>query len=308
MKRVIFSGLVMFSLVSLALAGVPYLLNYQGKLATAGGTPVTATVNMTFCAYAAATGGAALWCETQSNVPVQNGIFNVLLGSVNALDPSIFTGQSLYLGVQVGSDPEMAPRQRIVSVGYAIAAETLKGDKVFVDSAGNLGVGTGTPGAKLDVKGNIAIGGTPVIDGTGKWVGSPTGLQGPAGPAGPTGATGATGPKGDTGATGPKGDTGATGAAGPAGPTGPTGATGPKGDTGATGATGPRGPAGPVVTSVAVCTGPQNACNCSERTIIKTGGENTACTATSDTGSCHATCTGTYPLSSCGYCCVCAAQ
>jgi hypothetical protein len=82
----------------------------------------------------------------------------------------------------------------------------------------------------------IVVGGIPVIDAAGQWIGDPTGLVGPQGPAGAKGATGATGPAGPAG---PKGNTGATGPQGPKGNTGATGATGAKGDTGS------RGPAGP---------------------------------------------------------------
>lgn len=98
-------------------------------------------------------------------------------------------------------------------------------------SGGNVGIGTATPAAKLDVVGGaVAINGTTIINAAGQWVGSPTGLVGPQGPqgiqgvAGPTGATGPQGPKGD------KGDTGAQG---------PQGIQGPKGDQGIQGIQGP---------------------------------------------------------------------
>ncbi|MFH1365011.1 MAG: hypothetical protein ABIH28_00290, partial [archaeon] len=110
------------------------------------------------------------------------------------------------------------------------------------------------PGKIKSVRG-IDIGTIPVIDSTGNWIGSPTGLVGPQGPQGPqgyTGATGAIGPTGATGATGPQGYTGATGATGATGPIGPrgytgaTGATGPTGATGATGSQGIQGIQGPI--------------------------------------------------------------
>ncbi len=71
--------------------------------------------------------------------------------------------------------------------------------------SGNVGIGTPTPAAQLDVNGAVAIAGTTVINSSGQWVGSPTGLQGPQGPAGATGATGPVGPQGATGAQGPAG-------------------------------------------------------------------------------------------------------
>lgn len=112
------------------------------------------------------------------------------------------------------------------------------------------------------VKNALEVGGSVVIDSTGTWVGSPTGLVGPQGDkgdkgdTGDTGATGDTGPKGDkgdTGDTGPqgdqglqgdKGDKGDTGDQGLTGDTGPKGDTGDKGDKGDTGDTGPQGDKG----------------------------------------------------------------
>ena len=52
---------------------------------------------------------------------VANGLFNVQLGTDtgNQLNSSIFDG-SLFLGVQVGTDKEMTPRQQITSAGFSI--------------------------------------------------------------------------------------------------------------------------------------------------------------------------------------------
>ncbi|GIW62815.1 MAG: hypothetical protein KatS3mg090_0641 [Patescibacteria group bacterium] len=47
---------------------------------------------------------------------------------MSEIDNSVFTENTeVYLGVTVGSDPEMTPRQPIANVGYAINAETLQG-------------------------------------------------------------------------------------------------------------------------------------------------------------------------------------
>lgn len=75
--------------------------------------------------------------------------------------------------------------------------------------------GTTTSGA-LDV-GSLSVGGTPVIEADGTWVGPTAGL------AGPRGATG------DVGPVGPEGPEGPEGPIGPMGPAGPQGAQGPSG-------------------------------------------------------------------------------
>jgi hypothetical protein len=100
----------------------PALINYQGYLTDDSGNPINDTLSMTFSIYDAASDGTQLWTETQS-VTVTNGLFNVLLGSVNPIEPGDLTGVS-YLGITVGSDPEMTPRQQLVSVAYALRADT----------------------------------------------------------------------------------------------------------------------------------------------------------------------------------------
>jgi hypothetical protein len=74
---------------------------------------------MIFAIYPDSIGENPLWSETQSSVVVQKGVFSVLLGSVNFIPDSVFTGEIRYLGVKAGNDPEMIPRRPIVSVGYA---------------------------------------------------------------------------------------------------------------------------------------------------------------------------------------------
>lgn len=105
-------------------ASVPRLINYQGTLTDpATGNPVpNGQYQMTFSIYSSDIGGNPLWQETQQ-VTVQNGVFNVLLGSQNPLDVGIFQSSIRYLGVKVGTDNEMTPRQRLASVPYAFQAE-----------------------------------------------------------------------------------------------------------------------------------------------------------------------------------------
>ena len=98
-------------------AAVPHQINYQGYLTTAGGAPVNASVTMTLNLYNVATAGATLYTETQM-VTVTNGVFNVLIGSVTAL-PLAFD-IPYWLGLKVGTDAEMTPRQPVAGSAYAI--------------------------------------------------------------------------------------------------------------------------------------------------------------------------------------------
>lgn len=121
-------GTVIFFLCSISSADVPHMINYQGKLTPSGGGCLNDTVQMTFSIYLDTLGSPAQWTETQAQVVVKDGIFNVLLGSVNSIPASVFDGNIKYLGVKVESDPEMRPLKPMVSVPYAYRAGTADGD------------------------------------------------------------------------------------------------------------------------------------------------------------------------------------
>ena len=96
---------------------IPYLISYQGQLNDESGLPVNGSVSFEFRIYDVPGGGTALWTENQT-LPVSNGVFNVHLGAVSPLPPSLASYNGLYLGVRVGADQEMTPRQRITSSPY----------------------------------------------------------------------------------------------------------------------------------------------------------------------------------------------
>jgi len=201
----------------------PNLLHFQARLNTNTGTPLTGAHALRVAIYATPTGGSALWQETQT-VTALNGVVNTLLGGTTILPTNLFDGSNLYMGLKVDTDPEMTPRNLIASTPYARAAADVPNADITPNS--------------------VTINGTPVIDSSGQWVGSPTGLVGPAGATGATGATGSTGVQGATGPIGPQGPLGPMGTQGPAGTTGDAGAAGPQGPQGDAGAVGGPGPAG----------------------------------------------------------------
>ncbi len=125
MKRSIFiagaAGIMVCLLSVCVFAQVPHLIRFQGKVTDTAGAPLSGDYNITFRVYDAALGGTLLWSETQSAVPVNNGIFTVLLGNVSSLDLAF--DAPYWLSMEVNSDGEMSPRQQITSVGYAYRAE-----------------------------------------------------------------------------------------------------------------------------------------------------------------------------------------
>ena len=132
--------------------------------------------NITYSIYQAASGGTALWSETQ-NTFIDSGIANVFLGSVTPIPDSVFNGFMMYLGVRVGSDPEMVPRSEIVCTPYARYAFAGGGWKdsgnvvTLATGTDKVGIGTKNPIAKLHVEGDAYISGvlrvgSPVFSGT----------------------------------------------------------------------------------------------------------------------------------------------
>jgi hypothetical protein len=105
-----------------AFAAVPATLTQQGRILDAtSGDPVSSKVQIVFNVYAKATGGTALWTE-QQNITLDDGYFSAQLGSVTPIPDTLFDGTVRYLGVTVGADDEMAPREAITSVPYAMNA------------------------------------------------------------------------------------------------------------------------------------------------------------------------------------------
>jgi len=200
---------VAFAFVAISVAAraaVPQTLDQQGRFLKMDGTPETGVLNVTFAAYASATGGNPMWTEMQPLQLDAAGFYAAQLGSVSAFPKGLWNGSELFLGITVEGESEMTPRQPIVSVPYALKAGTSD------DVTGDIHPTSITVNGKtiVDAMGNTTIMGPPGPQG-------PAGMQGPAGAQGPAGPTG---PTGAMGSPGPQGPMGATGAQGPQGPAG----------------------------------------------------------------------------------------
>jgi hypothetical protein len=104
--------------ITTANAEAPALIPYQGRLTDKAGRPVNATLSMTFALYAVPTGGTAAWIEAHPNIQVVDGLFIAYLGETVPLSSGVLNDNP-YLGLTVGSDSEMTPRQQWGSVPYA---------------------------------------------------------------------------------------------------------------------------------------------------------------------------------------------
>ena len=153
----ILAGALLFVHAIAFAVNAPSLMNYQGRLTDAGGTPVSGTYSIVFTIYDALTAGNNLWQETQSSVVVTDGLFDVILGSNTALTASVFSSSDRWLGIKVGADAEISPRTRLTSAPYAHRVSTVDG------STGGAVSGNIDLEASTATTGNILKGGYPFI-------------------------------------------------------------------------------------------------------------------------------------------------
>ena len=146
----------------MAATGINRTINFQGRLVRNDAGNVGLNVSNTsysviFSFYNLASGGTALWSETQT-VTTTDGIFRVALGSVTPIPANFnFNWDGLYLGIKVGADTEMTPRITMAAVPFAFNAQQVAGLTVQ-DSAGS----TGSTSATLKIGTSGGPGITPI--------------------------------------------------------------------------------------------------------------------------------------------------
>ncbi|MEZ5326897.1 MAG: hypothetical protein R3F19_17750 [Verrucomicrobiales bacterium] len=116
---------------------VPALMNYQGQLASATGTPLaTGDYALTFSIYDAVQGGTRIWGPQifdgtagqgrGPKIPVVQGYFNVMLGPNDTtnrpLSDAFASGNLRYIEIKVGEAAAIAPRQQLLTAPFAFAA------------------------------------------------------------------------------------------------------------------------------------------------------------------------------------------
>jgi len=162
-------------LASFAVADIPQMLNYQGRLCDSQGNPIPdGEYVLTLTIYTDPTGTSDVWSCPEQTVQVTDGLFTYHIGEACALPHDFFAQySSVWLGIAIGDEPESTPLTQILSVAYAfhsLRADTAAhvsgtaasggwvddGTVVRLENAGDtVGIGTTTPATKLDVAGAI---------------------------------------------------------------------------------------------------------------------------------------------------------
>jgi hypothetical protein len=128
MKRhsmlIILTTVIVMSVAAPLFAAMPTTINYQGFLTSATGTPAKGPLSMTFSLYSSNPArNNPVWSETQPAVAVTNGIYSVQLGSVAPITAPF--DAPYWMGIRIGSDPELTPLQPLNSTGYAFRSKTV---------------------------------------------------------------------------------------------------------------------------------------------------------------------------------------
>jgi hypothetical protein len=159
------------ALVATATADVPRKMNYQVMLTDDLDGPLAdQEVELVFRIFATAGEPAfPLWSETHNVTTNSIGVASVILGSTNPINVSFHAPR--WLQVEVDGEV-LEPRRELVSAPYALYAEAGGSgdghsldasdgspvDALYVDAAGNVGIGVTTPAQRLHVEGVVQVG------------------------------------------------------------------------------------------------------------------------------------------------------
>jgi hypothetical protein len=104
---------------------IPNVMSYEGYITDNSEQPLAdGQYNFTFALYTTPEGDTPIWTEEHNSVMVKNGVVQLYLGRGTPPNPlNLAFDRQYFLGVQVGSNPEMTPRLELTSTGYSFRAK-----------------------------------------------------------------------------------------------------------------------------------------------------------------------------------------
>lgn len=131
MKSWFLSVLVVVLGMTSSRAGIPRVMNYQGKVTTADGSPILDGVyNLRLRVFDVASGGTPLWDSGVQLVGVHGGVFEMLMGESPQPALTLPFDRDYWIEVTFAGDTQ-SPRVRLCSSGYSfMAAGLLPGTEI----------------------------------------------------------------------------------------------------------------------------------------------------------------------------------
>jgi hypothetical protein len=124
-------------------------LSIQGSIQNSSGIALPdGQYELIFNIYDVATGGQAVWTETQPQVEIIGGLYSSILGLITPLTasrtPFDFT-KPYYLGVTLKGKQEISPRAELSASAYSLS---VSGKSNELPSQGSVGIGTLNPSSE----------------------------------------------------------------------------------------------------------------------------------------------------------------
>jgi hypothetical protein len=153
-KKIMMSLILVALVAGVGWSDVPAMINFQGKLTSSAGTPLTGSQNLSFQVFDVVSGGSSLWTGGVSVTPDNNGIFNVILGKDTSNNQGTFSSllfdKPYWVQITLNSNALLIPRQPLTATPYAMTAKNVYGGTGYF--GGKVGIGTSAPpNGKLEI-------------------------------------------------------------------------------------------------------------------------------------------------------------
>ena len=167
---------------------LPDEISQVGFVVTENGEPYRDQHSLLVQFFETSERGQPFYEERHRQVEFYEGHYAIAIGSIVPLNPLDFLRDDIFVQITINDQQVVEPRIPLFKVPAAMVSD------LALNVRGEI-----TPSS-------VRIGDQLVIDENGRWVGDPTGLQGPAGPPGDVGPQGPQGPRGPAGASGNNAD------------------------------------------------------------------------------------------------------
>jgi len=124
MKRFVILLFTFFLSLLFLYSQVPQTISWQGIIQDNEGNLLNEQVNLTLKLFEAGTGGTAVWTELHENHSINNGLANIILGSVTPLQLEF--DKQYWLEITVGNSTPMA-RMKLNAVPYSLYSARTSG-------------------------------------------------------------------------------------------------------------------------------------------------------------------------------------